>query len=167
MAVAMRDIGHGNTARVAAPCFEVIAARPEITARRAFMWQRKVPRDRAQGARRLIRTGQRDGAEQRLCIGVAHFVENIRDGAGLNGLARIHHANPVAGFQDQPKIMADEQHGGAVFPAQILDQIDHCRLDRHIQRRGRFIEDQERGFRHQGHGDDDALLLSARKLMRV
>ena len=63
--------------------------------------------------------------------------------------------------------MADKQHGGAVFPAQIFDKIDHRRLDRHIERGGRFIKDQKRGFRHQGHGDDDALLLAARQLVRV
>ena len=63
--------------------------------------------------------------------------------------------------------MADEEHRGAVFLAEVLDQIDHGRLHRHIERGGGFVEDQQRGFRHQRHGDDDALLLTARKLVRV
>ena len=63
--------------------------------------------------------------------------------------------------------MADEQHRGAVFLAQILDQFDNRRLDRHIQRRGRLVQDQERRLGHQRHGDDDPLLLPTRQLMRI
>jgi len=61
----------------------------------------------------------------------------------------------------------DEQHRGAVFLAEILDQIDHGRLHRDVERGGGLVEDQERGVRHQRHGDDDALLLPTRKLVRV
>ena len=51
--------------------------------------------------------------------------------------------------------------------AEILDQIDNPGLNGHIQRGGGFIEDQQRGLGHQRHGDDDALLLAARQLVRI
>jgi hypothetical protein len=87
--------------------------------------------------------------------------------AGLHRLAGIHHAEPVADIQHQAEVVADEQHRGAVLLAQVLDQIDDPRLDRHVERGGGFVEDQERGLRHQRHRDDDALLLAARKLVRI
>ncbi len=86
---------------------------------------------------------------------------------GLDRLAGIHHAEPVADVEDQAEVVADEQHRGAVLVAEVLDQIDDAGLDRHVERGGGFVEDQERGLRHQRHGDDDALLLAARKLVRI
>ncbi len=50
---------------------------------------------------------------------------------------------------------------------EILHQIDDPGLHRHVERRGRLVEDQECGLRHQRHRDDDALLLAARELVRI
>jgi hypothetical protein len=149
------------------PVDEVVAARAEVAARRAFVRQREVAGDGAQRARVLVGARQRDRAEQRLRVGVAHLVEDVVDVAGLHRLAGIHHGDAVADLHHQAQVVADEQHRGAVFRAQLLDQIDDPGLDRHIERGGGFVEDQERGLRHQRHGDDDALLLAARQLVRI
>ena len=131
------------------------------------MWQGEIAGDRDQRAGVLVRTGQRDRPEQRLRIGVLHFVEHILDAAPLNRLTGIHHADAVTGFQDQPKVVTDEQHRGAVFFTEVFDEFDHRSLHRHVERGGRFVEDQKCGLRHQRHGDDDALLLPAGKLVRI
>ena len=98
---------------------------------------------------------------------MAHLVKDILDRAAFNRLAGIHHADPVAGLEDEPKVVADEQHRGAVFLAQVLDQFDNCGLHRHVKGGGGLVEDEKRGFRHQRHGDDDPLLLAARQLVRI
>ncbi len=166
VAVVSGHRNHGNIAAVALPVHEVVAARTEVAAPRTFVGQGEVPRNGDQRARVLVGARQRDRPEQRLRIGVLHLVEDIDDGPGLDRLAGIHHAKPVADLQHEAEVVADEQHRGAVFLAKILDQIDHRRLDRHIERRRRFVEDEKRGLRHQRHGDDDALLLPAGQLVR-
>ena len=158
---------HRDRRGVAAAGDEIVAARAEVTARRAFMGQGEIARDGLQGPRVFIRPRQRDRTEQRLRIGMLHLVKDILDRAFLDRFARVHHADPVAGFQHQSEVVRDEEHRGAVFLAQILHQFHHRRLDGHVERGGRLIEDQERGFGHQRHGDDDTLLLAARKLVRI
>ena len=49
----------------------------------------------------------------------------------------------------------------------IAQKVHDLGLDRHIERTGRFVEDDQPGFEHKGAGDGDALALAARKLMGV
>ncbi len=131
------------------------------------MRQGEVAGDGDEGVRVLVGPRQRDRAEQGLGIGVAHPVEHLGHVARLHRFAGIHHAQPVADIEDQAEVVADEQDRGAVLVPQILHQIDDPRLHRHVERGGGLIKDQERGLRHQRHGDHDALLLAARKLVRI
>ena len=110
------------------------------------MGQGEVAGNGDQRARGLVRAGQWDRAEERLGIGVAHLVEDFDHIAGFHRFAGIHHTEPVADIHDEAKVVADEQHRGAVFLAQILDEIDDPRLNRHIQCRGGFIKDQQGGL---------------------
>ena len=50
------------------------------------------------------------------------FAEDFE--TALDRFARIHHADPVAGLQHQPEIVADEQHRGAMLARQILHQLE-------------------------------------------
>ena len=140
MAVIARHRLHHDGALITAPCFKIIAARAKVAARRAFMRQGKVTGNGNQGACIFVCTGQRDRPEQRLGIGMLHVVKHLLDGAAFDRLTGIHHANAVAGLQHKPKIVRDKQHRGAVFFAQILDQLHHSRLDSHIKCRGRLIQ---------------------------
>ena len=81
--------------------------------------------------------------------------------------ARIHHARPVADLHDQPQVVADVEQGRVELLAQPGDQVDHRRLHRHVERGGGFVEQEQRRIREHRHGDDDALLLAARDLVRV
>ena len=102
-------------ALVTAACRKIIAAGPKVTAIRPLMRQWKIAGNGNQRAIVLISAWQWDRTEQGLRIGVLHFVEHIFNTAGLNRLAGIHHADPVAGFQNQAKIVRNEQHRSAVF----------------------------------------------------
>ena len=44
---------------------------------------------------------------------------------------------------------------------QIAQEIDHLRLDAHVQRRGRFVQHDELRFKNHGPCDGDALTLAA------
>ena len=62
--------------------------------------------------------------------------------------------------------MRDEQHGEPEGLLQVLDQVQHLRLHRHVQRRDRLVRDDE--FRLDGEraGDADALALAAGEFVR-
>ena len=166
MAVIAVDRVHWDVACIAAPGFEIVATGAEVAAVGPFVGQGEVAGNGHQRAAVLVGPGQRDRPEERLRIGVAHLVEHVLDRPGFHGLARIHHAKPVAGFQNEAEVVRDEQHRGAVFLAQVLDQFHHGGLHRHVERGGGFIEDQKRRVRHQRHCDDDPLLLATRQLVR-
>ena len=79
------------------------------------MRQGKIPRNGHQRARVLVSPRQWYRTEQRLCIGMLHLVEYVVDRATLNRLTRIHDAQPIAGFQNQTKVVRNKQHRCAVF----------------------------------------------------
>ena len=54
-----------------------------------------------------------------------------------------------------------------MFAAEILEQLQHFGLDRHVQGGGRFIGDDDVGIVGQRHGDADALALTAGEFMGV
>ena len=115
----------------------------------------------------LVRSRHRDRAEQALGVRVAHGAEHVADRAGLDRLARVHHRHFVAGLEDQPEIVGDEERGRAGAGGQILDQRDNAGFHRDVERRRRLVEDQELRIRQKRHRDDDALLLAAAQLMGI
>ncbi len=57
--------------------------------------------------------------------------------------------------------MRDKQIGQTKFFAQILQQVNHLRLDRHVQRGNRLVADNEFGIQRQRPRDPDPLPLAA------
>ena len=47
----------------------------------------------------------------------------------------------------------------------ILEQVDHLRLDRHVERGDRLVGHEQLGVQGQGPGDADALALAAGELV--
>ena len=153
---------------VVADAFEEIrAARPEMAAPRALMRQRQLAGDCDQRVGVLVRARHRHRKEQPLGIGMTDRAEYVRDRAGLDRLAGIHHRHRIAGLEDQPEIVRDEQHRRPQPLAQILDEFDDAGLHRDVERRRRLVEDQEFGVAQQRHRDHHALLLAARQLVRI
>ena len=50
---------------------------------------------------------------------------------------------------------------------QVFEQVDHLRLDRHVERRHRLVADDQLGAHRQRAGDADALALAAGEFVRV
>ena len=63
--------------------------------------------------------------------------------------------------------MADEDVGEAEFVLQVLEEIEHLRLHRDVERAHRLVEHQHLGLQRQAAGDGDALALAAGELVRV
>ena len=63
--------------------------------------------------------------------------------------------------------MGDQNHCHAGVALQLLDQAQHLCLGGHVQRRGRFVRDQQIGPRHHRHGDHRPLAHAPRQLERI
>ena len=68
---------------------------------------------------------------------------------------------------DHFQIVTDEEIGEAAPLLQIAQKIDDLRLHRHVERRGRLVEDDEFRLKHSRPGDRDALPLPAGKFVRI
>ena len=109
----------------------------------------------------------RFGGQQVLGVGVLGSGKHFFGDVFLDDLAAGHDADPVGDFPDDAKIVGDEQHRHAALALKLLQQQKDFGLDRDIQSGGRFVGDQQIRLICQGHGDHDALALTARKLVRV
>jgi hypothetical protein len=81
-----------------------------------------------------------------LSIGVTRPAKNLSDRAGLNDTAEIHDDDTVADVPDDIEVVRDENVGQVEIPPQIGKQVEDLRFDRFVERRYRFVEDQEARF---------------------
>ncbi len=107
------------------------------------------------------------GVHQRPGVGVGGGVEQDLGRALLHHPALVEHQDLVADQVDHRQVVADEQVGHAQAVLQVLHQVEHLGLHRHVQRADRLVGHDQLGLGDQGAGDGDALALAARKLMRV
>ena len=63
--------------------------------------------------------------------------------------------------------MADEEVGQPVALLEILQQVEDLSLDRLVQRRHRFVAEDQFRMERQRAGDIDALALAAAELVRI
>ncbi len=80
---------------------------------------------------------------------------------------KIHHRNAVGDFGDDTEIVCDEEHGHATLTLQFEKQVENLRLDRHVERRGRLVGDQQRRIAGERHGDRRTLPHAARQFVRI
>jgi len=85
----------------------------------------------------------------------------------LDDMAIPHHQHLIGQRADHAQIMADEDIGEAVTLLQVAQQIDDLGLHRHVERRGRLVQDDEPGLQDQGAGDGDPLALAAGEFMGI
>ncbi len=87
-------------------------------------------------------------------------------GRQFHDLAGVHHRDLVRDARHHAQVVADVKCGGVVSFFEFGDQIQHRGFDGHIQRGGGLVHDEQGRVVEHRHGDDHALLLSARKLVR-
>ena len=82
-------------------------------------------------------------------------------------VAVLHHQHLVGHEAHHRQVVADEDVGQAEFVLQVLEQVEHLRLHRDVERADRLVEHQHLGVERQAARDRDALALAAGELVRV
>ncbi len=88
-------------------------------------------------------------------------------GALLDEAAGVEDADALAHLRDDREVVADEEDARPELLAQRGDEVEHLRLDRRVEAGRRLVEDEERRVLRERHRDDDALLHTARELVRI
>jgi len=86
---------------------------------------------------------------------------------GFDDVTEIHDSDAAAEMFDHGQVMGDEEVGQAAFFLEVLQEVDHLRLHRDIERADRFVANDESGFHREGAGNANALALAAAELVRV
>src|SRR5262245_11054350 len=84
----------------------------------------------------------------------------------LDDASRLHDDDTIAQQPQHVEVVGDEQVAHPQRVLELLQQIEHDRLHRHVERRRRFVEDDEIGAERDRPRDAYARLLSAGQLMR-
>ena len=72
---------------------------------------------------------------------------------GLDNLAILHNTDPVGDALHDPQIMRYEQEAHPLFALQLCQELQNLRLNGHVERGCRLIDNQDVGFVGQGHRD--------------
>ncbi len=86
--------------------------------------------------------------------------------AGFDDLTGRHDADLIRHLSDDRQVMGDQQQRHPEAVAQIFEELQDVRLDRHVERRRRLVGDQNVGLVGNRHRDHDPLPLAARQLVR-
>ena len=121
--------------------------------------------DRLEALLAGARLGQ--GGEQALGVGVARVLEQGPHVGLLDDLGGVHDRDLVGHFGDHPEVVGDEPDRHADLLLEAAEDVEDLGLDRHVERGGRLVGDQQLGATDQGHGDHDPLLHAARHFVGV
>ena len=93
--------------------------------------------------------------------------EELVGGAELDDLAEVHDRDPVGDVAHDAEVVRDEDVGEVELVLQVVEQVEHLRLDRDVERRDRLVGDDQLRVQRERAGDADALALAAGELVRV
>ena len=141
------------------------AARPKAAAGWPGTRVRWLALDGDQPAILGLRIDPRRGVQQRPGVRVARIGQQILRRAFLDHLAGVHHQHARADIGDHAEIVADQDDGGAEVAVQPAQQVEDLRLDGHVERRGRFVGDEQGRLVGEAHGQHHALAHATRELM--
>ncbi len=120
------------------------------------------------GGQRLAALGGiRQGGEKHLRVGVQRTGEELLRRRLLDDLAGVHQRHLVRHLRDDAQVVRDQQHRHAALDLKIAQQVEDLLLDRHVERRGRLVGDDQVRLGGQRDGDHHPLLLPAGELERV
>ena len=113
------------------------------------------------------RPAVRNRCDQPLGVVVLRIAQHLLRRAALDHPTELHHRHLVGDLSHHAEVMGDEQQCHALAVLQLAHQRQDLRLGGDVQRGGRLVGDQQRGFQHQGRGDHHPLALAARQAERV
>ncbi len=74
--------------------------------------------------------------------------------------------DPVGDVAHDAQVVRDEDVGQVELVLQLVEQVDHLRLDRDVERRDRLVEQDQLRVDGERPRDPDPLALAARELVR-
>ena len=93
--------------------------------------------------RRRPGSGSGNRGQQRDGVGMARGGEQRLGRPRLDDAAQVHHGHPVRDLPDHREVVRDEEVGEPAIALQVGEQVEHLRLDRHVERRDRLVADDE------------------------
>ena len=108
----------------------------------------------------------RHAGEQRRGIGVRRPLDHLARRPALHQHAAVEHRDLVGVLVDERQVVRDEQHREPIVAREGGDDVEHLRLDGHVQRRRRLVGDQQPRLVDQRCRDHHALAHAARQLVR-
>ena len=115
----------------------------------------------------LSRIGHRHRGGQPLGVLGLRVTQDLIARAHLLQHAVAQHRDVVGQPVHHGQVVADEQAGERPFPLQLLEQVEHRSLHRHVERAGGLVGDQQVGAQRERSGKAGALPLPAGQLMGV
>ena len=85
----------------------------------------------------------------------------------LDDRAEVHHGQPVRHLPYDGQVVGDQHVRQAELVAKVGEQVQHLRLDGHVERGHRLVADQQIGLHRQRPRDPDPLPLTAGELVRI
>ena len=79
----------------------------------------------------------------------------------------VHDGDPVGKLVDDCEIVRHVDERRPAVPSELAHEVEHARLGRDVETRGRFVENNNSRPARERHGDCNALLLAARELERI
>ena len=120
-------------------------------------------RDRCQPAA----PASRERSEQAPRVGVERLAEDVSGRPLLDHAAGVEDRDALAQTVHDAEVVADEEEAALRRRPQVLDEVQDLRLDRHVERRRRLVEEEKRGVAGERGGDQRALLHPAAQLVRI
>src|SRR5262249_17567388 len=109
----------------------------------------------------------RDRAQQALRVRMQRLLEQLAHRRLLDDLGRVHDDHALRRLGDDAHVVGDEQDRHAELGLQLVEELEDLGLDRHVERGGRLVRDQEIRAAGQRHGDHHALPHAAGQLVRI
>ena len=98
---------------------------------------------------------------------MARVREELGSGRGLDDPPQVHHGHAVADVAHDGHVVGDQQDRQPEPGPQVLEQVEHRRLHRHVERGDRLVGDEQVGLERERPRDADPLPLPAGELPGV
>ncbi len=109
----------------------------------------------------------RNGAQQRLGVGMHRVVENRVDVCLLDDLAHVHHDHIFRHLRHDAQVVGDVHDRHPQFALQVAHEPQDLGLGGHIERRRRLVGNEQAGVTGECHRDHRALAQASRQLMWI
>jgi len=116
------------------------------------------PAGRADVGKRLL---------EQVGVGVFRAVEQRLGGAAFGDLAAVEHRHRVTRLEDDRDVVCDEQHTQVPFLAELFEVAEDLVLHDDVERRRRFVGDDQRRLQQQRERDERTLFHPAGELVWV